>query len=605
MSIMSERIRSNYRRILAAVGSNRTDLFLCSLLFASGAYVYYSGLGGYPIRTFDEGTYANVAKNMLLWGEWLVPHLNWPGTEYQPYFEKPPLFLWLEGLSMLVFGITEFGARFVSATSAVLVGLAVYVLGRETFDEVAGFTAGLVWLSTPYVVAGFNGGRHGGIETQLVLLGIVFVYLTRRLVDGEYDRRRYVLLGVVAGLLVLGKGVAAGAFVIVVLPYVVLGFDRIWDRNFALTVGVTALIALPWVLMMWVSYGGAFLDVFLGEQVFGRISGSTANDYGGLFGWMKFPYFGRLPGFHDPWTHFAPAAAFVLAYLAYVNGEHERLRDVLLLVWWGGSVFLFFVFTGNHGWYVMPVYPASALLTGGLVSAALTGDRLPAVGVVFATGSASLFSPRSVVDLLPGMVRSDVLVSEVTTGLPYVAGLVVVLGLVLTVRGLGSGGVGPSGIDARVRVAGPLLACLIVVTAFVGVPPPALNQGQEWTAQRALGEDIRSRTAPDEVTYFQPEIPETANELMTASFYSHRRHAEASVERISSERSIRHAVVLSDDLVAVDRRYSVVGEYHVRGENVTFLAFPAGEADSDGVAGRAADGRRAGVPTRGLTRATA
>src|SRR5262245_46403779 len=53
----------------------------------------------YPLLEPDEGRYAEVVREMLARGDWVVPTLN-----RQPFYDKPPLFYWLVGGSFHVFG---------------------------------------------------------------------------------------------------------------------------------------------------------------------------------------------------------------------------------------------------------------------------------------------------------------------------------------------------------------------------------------------------------------------------------------------------------------------------------------------------------------------
>ncbi|HEX3374042.1 MAG TPA: phospholipid carrier-dependent glycosyltransferase, partial [Edaphobacter sp.] len=70
-------------------------------------------LGHKPLTNWDEGIYAEISREMLSFGP-LVPHWN-----YQPWFEKPPLMLWITAAFFKLFGVTEFWARAGSALSGV------------------------------------------------------------------------------------------------------------------------------------------------------------------------------------------------------------------------------------------------------------------------------------------------------------------------------------------------------------------------------------------------------------------------------------------------------------------------------------------------------
>src|ERR1700735_4634169 len=72
-------------------------------------------LGHKPLTNWDEGIYAGVSREMLSLG-FLVPHWN-----YQPWFEKPPLMLWITAAFFKLFGAHDFWARAGSALSGVAI----------------------------------------------------------------------------------------------------------------------------------------------------------------------------------------------------------------------------------------------------------------------------------------------------------------------------------------------------------------------------------------------------------------------------------------------------------------------------------------------------
>src|SRR6478736_4135233 len=85
----------------------------------------------YPTLSFrllepDEGRYAQIPKEMLARGDWVVPHL-----QGQPYLDKPPLLYWLVMLSYQAFGVSEAAARLVPALAVHATILGVSLFGRR------------------------------------------------------------------------------------------------------------------------------------------------------------------------------------------------------------------------------------------------------------------------------------------------------------------------------------------------------------------------------------------------------------------------------------------------------------------------------------------
>jgi predicted membrane-bound mannosyltransferase len=76
------------------------------VLVSLAAFVCLGDLGRRSLYDWDEATYAEVSREMVRYGDWLTPHFG-----YQPFFDKPPLFMWCTALLFRFFGINEFWAR--------------------------------------------------------------------------------------------------------------------------------------------------------------------------------------------------------------------------------------------------------------------------------------------------------------------------------------------------------------------------------------------------------------------------------------------------------------------------------------------------------------
>ncbi|MCM0607227.1 MAG: glycosyltransferase family 39 protein [Xanthomonadaceae bacterium] len=84
------------------------------------------GLGLVPLLDWDEANFAEVAREMLTTGEWSFVRIG-----YEPFWEKPPLFFWLQTLSFKLFGVTEWAARFPNIIVAFLTLWVLYLIGKK------------------------------------------------------------------------------------------------------------------------------------------------------------------------------------------------------------------------------------------------------------------------------------------------------------------------------------------------------------------------------------------------------------------------------------------------------------------------------------------
>jgi len=158
----------------------------------------------YPTLSFrlldpDEGRYAQIPREMLARGDWIVPHL-----QGQPYLDKPPLLYWLVMVSYSIFGVAEAPARLVPALAVHATILVVYLLGRRSLGERSAFW-GALFLS---VAPGFTGmGRILLMDGLLTFWITLALFATYEAVRGErFLSRWWYLAALAAGLGVLTKG---------------------------------------------------------------------------------------------------------------------------------------------------------------------------------------------------------------------------------------------------------------------------------------------------------------------------------------------------------------------------------------------------------------
>ena len=127
--------------------------------------IYIVPLGIRPIILPDESRYAEIPREMLASGNWIVPKFD--GLRY---FEKPVLGYWLNALSIKLFGENAFGARFPSALATGLSAFIIFLLVyRFAGDITAAIAAALIFL-TSFIVY--------GIGTFNVLDSMLAVFIT-------------------------------------------------------------------------------------------------------------------------------------------------------------------------------------------------------------------------------------------------------------------------------------------------------------------------------------------------------------------------------------------------------------------------------------------
>src|SRR6188474_2202910 len=108
---------------MSLLRNNILPLFLISLI---ASLVFIPLIGNCPLFDWDEVNFAECAREMIVSGNYSHVQLN-----FRPFWEKPPLFIWMQALSMNIFGINEFAARLPNALCSIVTLCALFLIGQR------------------------------------------------------------------------------------------------------------------------------------------------------------------------------------------------------------------------------------------------------------------------------------------------------------------------------------------------------------------------------------------------------------------------------------------------------------------------------------------
>lgn len=274
---------------------------------AIAALVTVPGLGNGTLWDNSETAYGEVAREILLFHDWVVMHLN--GA---PWFVQPPLYFWIAAALAKIFGTGTVALRLPAALSTIVMGAATgYIVARQA-GERRGIYAGVI-LSTCLMQAVV--GRLAIMDATLdmwVTLTIFAWFLAAE--DGSDGA--FVWGCVAAALGFLTKGPVAP--VIAILVFVPYNFWQSRERRLALpgmrawTLGAVAFLAIvaPWFVALGARTGAHSIVELIGHYTFGRYTATIENQSGPL--WYYLPVV--ILGFF-PWIAFFPSA------VAYASGS--------------------------------------------------------------------------------------------------------------------------------------------------------------------------------------------------------------------------------------------------------------------------------------------
>jgi 4-amino-4-deoxy-L-arabinose transferase-like glycosyltransferase len=202
------------------------------------ALLFMSFLGRINLFDWDEVNFAESAREMIVSNDYLNVQIN-----FKPFWEKPPLFIWMQVISMKIFGINEFAARFPNALCGIVTLLVLFNTGRRIYDEKFGLIWVMAWLGSFLPFLYFKSGIIDPWFNLFIFSGLsFFIYYTK-----NGDRKKYwqlLLSASFIGAAILTKGpVAFLVFFLTVAAY--------WIYNeFKLPVRLTDIFIFALVLVL-------------------------------------------------------------------------------------------------------------------------------------------------------------------------------------------------------------------------------------------------------------------------------------------------------------------------------------------------------------------
>jgi 4-amino-4-deoxy-L-arabinose transferase-like glycosyltransferase len=331
-----------------------------ALVLTAAAAVFVTPALGRDLWTPDEPRYAEVSREMMLSGDYLVPRVN-----NEIYREKPPLLFWLISAASWPAGtVTEFTARIPSLLSAMMVLFLVYGLARRMFDERTGLWSTII-LATTFRF--WWQANFGQIDMLLTACTTLCLYALWRWHESRLGRWGVAFhCGIALGLL------AKGPPALVVTGLGALAFR--W-RSKESGKGLRLWLGIPLALVPVVAWF-VFARREGGGGVGGEMGGAVSRQIvGRLFSGVSHPqppwyYLQDLAIEWAPWSLFLPWAA-IYGWRNRKEGPPMRL----LLSWTVPALVFFHLSIEKRSVYLLPLFPAMAMVVARSVLALVDEDR--------------------------------------------------------------------------------------------------------------------------------------------------------------------------------------------------------------------------------------
>jgi 4-amino-4-deoxy-L-arabinose transferase-like glycosyltransferase len=177
------------------------QLFIQAGIVIFALLLFIPGLGSVHLFDWDEINFAESAREMIVSHNFLTVQVN-----FEPFWEKPPLFIWMQVLSMKTFGVNEFAARFPNALCGVITMLVLFNVGRKLKNT----RFGLLWmLLFVCSILPFFYFKSGIIDPWFNLFIFLGIYNFIRFTAPENKGNTYIQIAASAffmGLAILTKG---------------------------------------------------------------------------------------------------------------------------------------------------------------------------------------------------------------------------------------------------------------------------------------------------------------------------------------------------------------------------------------------------------------
>lgn len=314
---------------------------------------FFIGLGAHPYGVPSEARYIEIPMQMVHTGDWVTPRLN--GVKY---FEKPPLFYWIQAAQFELFGDGEFSGRLWTAIFMAGFSLLTGIGAARLFGRWTGILSALVMASC---VLGYASSRIVllDVPVSFFLTATLFAFLFA--IDAPKGRKRDLLLllmYVSAALATLTKGLIG-----IVIPGMIIGLWIVLTGRWKLLKEVRLIpglivfliIAAPWHILAGVHTPEFYRFYFVHEH-FERFLTKIHGRYEPPWFFFAVILLGLLP-----WTAFL-FQGFAAKIKPAWRDRFREGTDLYLFLWLVLPLIFFSLSDSKLISYILPVFPVAAMM---------------------------------------------------------------------------------------------------------------------------------------------------------------------------------------------------------------------------------------------------
>ncbi len=326
------------------------------------AILYLPGLGRPALWEPDEGRYGEIAREMVISGDYVTPR-----DDFELYFEKPPLVYWAEAAAIQIFGVNEFAVRLPAALFSIGQVVVTAALAEAMLGAPAGLFAALVLALSPLF---FGFARFATLDPALAFFLVAalgaFYAAARKDSFSRPSARRWLLISV--AMLALGtlvKGPIAlllGGAIALAWMAIERRLRQVAQMPLVWCLVIYAALVIPWFVLAEARNPG-FMHFFIVHEHLERYVASNEHGWGP---WFFIPI---VIGGTWPWIFFVPLGWSAMragdGSPASATGPSGRRAAARFLGIWFVVIFVFFSIPRSKlGSYILPALAPLAIVAG-------------------------------------------------------------------------------------------------------------------------------------------------------------------------------------------------------------------------------------------------
>ena len=241
------------------------------LIAIVAAIFFIPFLGRVHLFDWDEINFAECSREMIKMDDYTRVYVN-----FLPFWEKPPMFFWMQSTAMKLFGVTELASRFPNAICGIITLVVVFLCGSRIYNKRFGLLWALAFGGSLFPNMYFKSGIIDpwfNLFTFLSLYFFILYHWKRNGFEQKSDSgkplKNVLLSGIFMGLAVLTKGqVALMVFLMVLAVYFIYNRFRFyfgWGQAILFLL-VALLVTFSWYGFETIKNGPWFITEFLKYQ---------------------------------------------------------------------------------------------------------------------------------------------------------------------------------------------------------------------------------------------------------------------------------------------------------------------------------------------------